>query len=76
MSNGRIHVYGIFDSKNVCLYVGHTARLRTRQYNHSRRFPGCEFRVLGEFQNDGLHLERSLIKQYKAIGQCVHNNNT
>jgi hypothetical protein len=76
----KVSIYGLF-YRDVCLYVGRTVDVRTRQQCHSWRFKsviGCkpELRVFCEVTpEESPKIERAEILKYKAIGQAQFNRN-
>jgi len=70
----RVIVYGLFDSKGRCRYVGQTIRERRRgEHRLIRGRKSFRFKVLETLLDNADSAEQRWIAKYQAIGQCDLN---
>lgn len=68
------YVYGLFDAKNVCVYVGKTVALKSRSYAQRKRFQGCRFRIIERCALAVLdRREFHHIRKRELNGECKQN---
>lgn len=72
---GSVVVYGLFDDKGKCRYVGYTTDAKTRRVQHKCTWKRLVFRVLVKCQRESKakSIEYATILKYKKIGQCDLN---
>ena len=71
----RVIIYGVFNRRGKCLYIGRTKSAGQRAYQHAHRFgPHATFRVLKEVSfADANRTEKRLIMDYWRKGEARHN---
>lgn len=68
------YIYGLFDKKGVCHYVGRTQRPKCRKHAHSSRFPTLNFEILTPCdENQSREYELDYIRLFESLGQCQEN---
>lgn len=72
-----VYIYGLFDQRNRCRYVGVTGGVKSRMSAHKKSHPKWEFRLFRQCERErGTKIEGQVIRAFKRRGQADKNRHT